>query len=179
MLLAGDELNRSQQGNNNAYCQDNSITWLDWSALEREDEFLDFVRRLIKLRNDYPLLRRDRFVHGEEHFPDTGFADIEWLGIDGKPMSDDDWHDPQGLFLAMLLAGDVISAGTGLTVQKTNATLIIVLNADSEPLNFTLPETRYSWHCVFSTIQYGTSATALTNQIIEARSVNLFELKYV
>jgi len=178
MLLAGDELNRSQQGNNNAYCQDNAITWLDWSALECEAEFLDFVRRLIKIRRDYPLLRRDRFVHGEEHFVKTGFADIEWLQVNGKPMSDSDWHNPSGHFLAMLLAGDVIPAEAGSSEQKTNATLIIVLNADSKQINFMLPETQYSWHQVFSSMNTESSAIALTSQMIEPRSVYLFELRY-
>ncbi|MCZ6722902.1 MAG: glycogen debranching protein GlgX [Gammaproteobacteria bacterium] len=179
MLLAGDELNRSQQGNNNAYCQDNSTTWLDWSALESEAGFLGFVQRLIKLRNDQPLLRRDRFVHGEEHFSLTGFADVEWLQADARPMSDADWQDPQRQFLAMLLAGDLSSTAGDSAGQKTNATLIIVLNADSKPVNFTLPETQYSWHCIFTTTNTEPSTTALKNQMIESRSVYLFELRYV
>ena len=179
MLLAGDELNHSQRGNNNAYCQDNAITWLDWSALEHEAELVDFVRRLIKIRQDYALLRRDRFVHGEAQFAATGFADIEWLDDNGKPMADTDWHKSAGHFLAMLLAGDVTPAGADSAGQKTNATLIIVLNADSKPINFTLPETRYSWHCVFSTMNTEPSAIAQTSQVIESRSVYLFELKYV
>lgn len=177
MLLAGDELDRSQQGNNNAYCQDNAITWFDWSTLERESEFLDFVRRLIKLRNDYPLLRRDRFVHGEEQFSSTGFADIEWLQVDGKPMCDADWHDPQRHFLAMLLAGDVFSASAGANEQTTHDTLLIVLNAYSNPVSFILPQTQYAWHCIFTTTDTEPSATALTELVIEPRSVHLFELK--
>lgn len=177
MLLAGDELNRSQQGNNNAYCQDNSITWLDWSALEREAGFLDYVQRLIKLRNDYPLLLRDRFVHGEEQFPSTGFSDIEWLQADGKPMSDDDWHHPQRHFLAMLLAGNVMVEDTDSVEQTVNATLLIVLNAGLKPVKLTLPETQQAWHCVFTTTNDVPSATALTSQLIEPRSVQLFALQ--
>ncbi len=176
MLLAGDELNHSQQGNNNAYCQDNSTTWIDWTVHERESEFVDFTRRLIQLRKDYPLLRRDRFVHGKEPFSATGFADIEWLGTDGKTMSDADWHEPPEHFLAMLLAGDVLPASTGSGGQKVNATLIIVLNADSDPLNFTLPETQHSWRCAFSTTGSGSSSGDPAGQIIEPRSVYLFEL---
>ena len=177
MLLAGDELNRSQQGNNNAYCQDNSITWLDWSALEREAGFVDYVQRLIKLRNDYPLLLRDRFVHGEEQFPSTGFSDIEWLQADGKPMRDDDWHDPQRHFLAMLLAGEVMVDDTDSFEQTVNATLLIVLNAGLKPVKLTLPEAQQAWHCVFTTTNDLPSAAALTSQLIEPRSVQLFALK--
>jgi len=178
MLLAGDELDRSQHGNNNAYCQDNAITWFDWSALERESEFLDFVRRLIKLRNDYPLLRRDRFIHDEEQFPSTGFADIEWLQVNGKPMCDADWHDPQKHFLAMLLAGDVFPAGAGANEQTPHDTLLIVLNAYSNPVSFILPQTQYSWHCIFTTTDTELPATALSSQVIESRSVQIFELCY-
>jgi len=178
MLLAGDELDRSQQGNNNAYCQDNDITWFDWSALQRESGFLDFVRRLIKLRNDYPLLRRDRFVHGEEQFSSTGFADIEWWQVDGKPMIDADWHDPKRHFLAMLLAGDVLPESAESDEQTTNETLLIVLNAYSNPVNFILPRTRYAWHCIFTTTDTELSTTALSTQVIEPRSVQLFELRY-
>ena len=178
MLLAGDELNRSQQGNNNAYCQDNAITWYDWSLLEQEADFLDFVQRLIKLRNDYPLLSRDRFVHGEEKFASTGFADIEWLTVDGKPMSEADWHDPQKHFLAMLLAGEGLPAGAESVEQTSSDTLVIVLNAYSNPISFTLPQTQYAWHCIFSTTDAEPySAAALSKLVIEPRSVQLFALQ--
>lgn len=177
MLLAGDELNRSQQGNNNAYCQDNPITWFNWSALERESEFLDFVQRLIKLRTDHALLRRDRFVHGEETFAATGFADIEWLNVDGKPMIEADWHDPQRHFLTMLLAGNLSPADTDSPAQELNSSLIIVLNAHSNPVSFTLPQTEHDWHCIFTTVSTEPSSTALTKLVIEPRSVQLFELQ--
>jgi isoamylase len=177
MLLSGDELNRSQQGNNNAYCQDNPITWFDWSVLERGSEFLAFVQRLIKLRTDHPLLRRDRFVHGEETFTATGFADIEWLNVDGKPMIEADWHDPQRHFLAMLLAGNLSPADADSLTQELNSTLIIVLNAYSNPVSFTLPQTEHDWHCIFTTGITEPSPTALIKQVIEPRSVQLFELQ--
>jgi glycogen operon protein len=177
MLLAGDELNRSQQGNNNAYCQDNPITWLDWSVSEQESEFLDFVRRLIKLRYDHPLLRRDCFVHGKGKFSPTGFSDIEWLQVDGKAMSEADWHDPQRHFLAMLLAGKVSPAGADSLEQEAISTLIIVLNAYSNPVSFTLPQTEYAWHCIFTTANTDLPQTALTKLVIEPRSVQLFELQ--
>jgi glycogen operon protein len=177
LLLAGDELNRSQQGNNNAYCQDNSLSWFDWSVLDRETEFLDFVRRLIKLRADYPLLRRERFVHGKKRFSLTGFADIQWLNMDGKPMNNTDWHDPQRHTIAMLLGGDALPEAGKFDEHEKHATLLIVLNADPQPITFTLPQTRYAWHCLFTTTDMEPSAHALTSQIIESRSVQLFELR--
>ncbi|MGB0499057.1 MAG: glycogen debranching protein GlgX [Rubricella sp.] len=91
MILAGDEIGHSQGGNNNAYAQDNEITWLDWEA--RDAEFLAFVRSLIALRRDHPILRQKRFLHSRPRRID-GLADIFWRRPDGQPMQDGDWNDP-------------------------------------------------------------------------------------
>ncbi|MDH3858078.1 MAG: glycogen debranching enzyme GlgX, partial [Gammaproteobacteria bacterium] len=177
MLLAGDELGRSQQGNNNAYCQDNEITWLDWSALEHESELLDFVRSLISLRLNYPMLHRDRFVHGEEQFEPSGFSDIQWLRADGETMQDSDWHDTQHNFLAMLLAAEVLPARDPRFDGETEAALLIVLNADPTPVEFVLPKSEFHWHRIFTTA--GSEAPINGNETveIEQRSVQLFELR--
>jgi len=92
-------------------------------------------------------------------------------------MCDADWHDPQRHFLAMLLAGDVLPASAGSVEQTTHDTLLIVLNAYSNPVSFILPQTQYAWHCIFTTTDTEPSATALTELVIEPRSVHLFELK--
>lgn len=177
MLLAGDELGRSQQGNNNAYCQDNEITWLDWSALEHESELLDFVRRLIRLRLDYPMLHRDRFVHGEEQFEPSGFSDIQWLRADGEIMQDADWHDTEHNFLAMLLAAEVLPARDPRFDGETEAALLIVLNADPRSVEFVLPTSEFHWQRVFTTASSEVPINGNETVMIDQRSVQLFELR--
>ena len=91
MLLAGDELGRTQGGNNNAYCQDNTISWLDWQ-LERENEFLlDFTAQLARLRRRHPIFRRRKFFAGGSVPESGGLDDIVWLRNTGEQMSDEDW----------------------------------------------------------------------------------------
>ena len=177
MLLAGDELGRSQQGNNNAYCQDNLLTWQDWSMLPNHLEMLDFVKRLIKLRSDYPLLHRDRFVHGEEQFEPVGFTDIQWLGSNGKTMQEQDWHNHQNKFLAMLLAGEAMPARNPLFGDEKDAALVIVFNASTASIEFVLPDSQFHWQCVFTTAESKPAVTEHTSVEIEPRSVQLFELQ--
>ena len=177
MLLAGDELRRSQQGNNNAYCQDNALTWQDWSTLENEAEMLDFMRRLIRLRSNYPLLHRDRFVHGVEQFEPSGFSDIQWLRRDGQPMTEPDWHDHQHNFLAMLLAADAMPVRNPLFEDEKEAALVIVFNADPAPVELVLPLSQYHWRCIFSTADIEPAVTEQGPVVIEPRSVQLFELQ--
>ncbi len=139
MLLAGDEFGQTQQGNNNAYCQDNPLAWLDWGRLASDAAFHGFVRQAIALRRRYPVLRRPRFQHGQERSPSTGLADLVWLTADGRPMSESDWHDSEQRSLGLLLAGD---AGPYLRADgepDIDATLLILLNAADGPIEFSLP----------------------------------------
>jgi len=137
MLLGGDEFGRSQQGNNNAYCQDNPLSWPDWTALEGEErEFLDFVRELLRLRTRHPVLRRPRHLHGGETGT-HGFRDIQWFGPEGGEPSVDHWHHAH--CIGLLLAGD---AGEYLAADgspETDDTLLLVLNAGTLPVRFRLP----------------------------------------
>lgn len=176
MLLAGDEFGRSQQGNNNAYCQDNDITWLDWSALQQEAGMLDFVRSLIRIRSEYLLLHRDRFVHGQEQFEPSGFADIQWLGADGKPMNDADWHDHGSNFVAMLLAVEAMPARDPRFDGEKESALLIVFNADSKPVDFKLPQTEFHWQCILTTATIEPVINGNTSVEIESLSLQVFEL---
>jgi glycogen operon protein len=176
MLLAGDELGHSQQGNNNAYCQDNDITWLDWSALDREAGMLDFVQTLVRVRSEYLLLHRDRFVHGEAQFEPSGFSDIQWLRADGEPMNDADWHDHGSNFLAMLLAVEVMPARDPRFDGEKESALLIVFNADAIPVNFVLPPTGFHWQCILTTASIEPSINGNTSVEIEPRSLQVFEL---
>ena len=134
MLLAGDEMGRTQQGNNNAYCQDNEITWLDWS--DPDTGLLKFTRRLIALRQAHPVFRRNQFLAGAEA------ADLRWFTPAGSYMEAGNWSDLNALAIALYLDGsdapDRAADGTWLIDDD----FMVLVNAWWEPLDFTLPETR-------------------------------------
>ncbi len=135
MMLAGDELGRTQHGNNNAYCQDNETAWVDWSRLDVEREFHGFVRRLLRLRAEHPVLRRDHYVHGDGDVAAGGFADIEWLRPDAQPMTAADWHGEHRDCFAMLLAGTFATQARAVVEDV----VLIVVNRGAEDVHFRLP----------------------------------------
>ena len=106
--LAGDEIGRTQSGNNNAYCQDNEICWLDWKLDDARRSFLAFVRRMIQLRQDQPVLQRRRFFRGGQPW-DTSLKDLAWFRPDGSEMTEEDWQKPFAKSVAFLLGGDQIA----------------------------------------------------------------------
>jgi glycogen operon protein len=134
MLLGGDEAGRTQQGNNNAYCQDNEMTWFDWEAADTG--LLDFTRRLIALRREHPVFRRSRFLAGAEA------AELRWFTPVGTEMNGGDWSDPSALAIALYLDGaddpDRAANGTWLVDDD----FLVLVNAWWEPLEFVLPATR-------------------------------------
>jgi isoamylase len=134
MLLGGDERGRTQQGNNNAYCQDNEITWFDWST--GDDDLLAYTRRLIAFRQAHPVFRRRRFLAGKEA------SELGWFTFAGTPMTPADWADPGALSLAIYLDGsddpDRAEDGTPLLDDD----FLVLFNAWWEPLDFVIPETR-------------------------------------
>ncbi|MBD9677809.1 glycogen debranching protein GlgX [Pseudomonas sp. PDM18] len=138
MLLAGDEFSRTQQGNNNVYCQDNELGWVDWNLDDEGRELLAFTRRLIRLRQAYPILRRGRFLVGEYN-EELGVRDVTWLAPEGEEMTEDRWHDPQRRSLGMLMDGR--AQPTGIRRSGGDATLLLLVNAGHEGLDFILPET--------------------------------------
>jgi isoamylase len=134
LLLGGDEIGRSQNGNNNAYCQDNEITWLDWASAD--NELLAFARRLIAFRRAHPVFRRRRFLSG------AAGAALRWFTPAGVPMDDQDWADPSALAIAIYLDGsdDPDRAEDGTFMIDDD--FLVLVNAWWEPLGFTLPATR-------------------------------------
>ncbi len=134
MLLGGDEMGRTQQGNNNAYCQDNEMTWLDWE--DPDTGLLAFTRRLIALRKAHPVFRRNRFLGGAEAY------DLRWYTPAGTGPTDADWSDPSALAMALYLDGadapDRAADGTLLTDDD----FLVLVNAWWERLDFVLPDTR-------------------------------------
>ncbi len=139
MLLAGDEFARTQKGNNNAYCQDNEISWFDWDAIGAEERDLaEFTQRLVILRNALPILSRGRFLTGAFD-EDLGVKDVTWLRPDGAEMQDGNWGEGGARALAVLLDGR--AQATGVHRRGGDATLLILYNAYHDLVQFTLPET--------------------------------------
>ncbi|WP_431859342.1 glycogen debranching protein GlgX [Azospirillum sp.] len=153
MMLAGDEVGHSQLGNNNAYCQDNELTWLDWTRMSGEGAgMLAFVRRLIALRKAHPVLRRPVFLHGRVASED-GLKDIAWYAPSGAEKTAEQWRNTHARCIGLLLNGH---AGQYLRADGSNAddgVLLIVLNAHVDAVPFTLPDVPggRGWRCVLDT----------------------------
>jgi isoamylase len=154
MLLAGDEIGRTQGGNNNAYCQDNEISWLDWKLDRPRRELLDFTRFLIELRRSHPVLRRRHFFQGHK-IRGSEVKDLAWFRPDGKEMSDEDWNNSESRCFGLRLAGDAIEELDDRGNRITDDTLLILLNAHHEAIPFTLPAHRRKlrWQVVFDTFE--------------------------
>src|SRR5690242_20356563 len=137
MMIAGDEFGRSQQGNNNAYCQDNEISWVDWNYGERGEKLIRFVERLTRLRRQYAVLRRNRFLTGEVN-EELGIKDATWLAPTVEEMNSDQWKDTQFKCLGVLLDGR--AQVSGIAKSGSDATLLLVLNGYHDLVVFKLPE---------------------------------------
>ena len=139
MLQAGDEFARTQQGNNNAYCQDNEISWIDWRLRERNRDLTDFVRLLAELRRTHEEFRRETFLKGT--VARVGVKDVTWLNARGSEMGPEDWNNPALRTLGIWFGGRSGSAGR----------FLLLLNADDVGQVFSLPKTPGSWACRFDT----------------------------
>ncbi len=152
MLLAGDEIGRTQRGNNNAYCQDNEISWMDWKLDRSKRELLEFSQLLIRLFHQHAVLRRRVFFQGRK-IRGSEVKDLAWFRPDGKEMTDDDWNNAFARCLGLRLAGDAIEEVDARGSRISDDTLLILLNAHHEPVNFVLPAHRRKlrWQVVFDT----------------------------
>jgi isoamylase len=138
MLLGGDELGRTQKGNNNGYCQDNEISWVDWEGIKKERQSLIvFTRKLIRLRDSLPILRRGRFLTAESN-PALEVKDVTWINASGKEMQKSDWEDGKMRCFGMLVDGRAQTSG--IKRRASDVTLLIVVNGYYDLVNFTLPE---------------------------------------
>jgi glycogen operon protein len=156
MILAGDELGRSQLGNNNAYCQDNVNSWLDWQNIPLEEqEFLEFVRRLINFRRAHPVLRRPRFLHGSNISNVSKLLDVSWLSPSGGNLDSAQWQEPKSYCCGLLLAGDAGEYLNADGYQEIDDTLLIIFNAAPDPLPFHMPvfPVANQWCCLLDTSQ--------------------------
>ena len=144
MLLAGDEACRTQNGNNNAYCQDNELSWIDWERAGSEEgrRMTEFVARVIGLRKQHPLLRETRFLFGDrEVLP--GLYDIGWFDERGDPLTIEAWQDPEGRALTLRRAGPGLNGETEV--------LLMMLNASGDTLRFSPPPPHLEWHVLLDT----------------------------
>jgi glycogen operon protein len=173
MLLAGDEFGRSQRGNNNAYCQDNELTWIDWDAAAAPDAtaLARFVRSLSVVRRRYRLLHHGRFFTGK-YDKALGLKDVTWLAPDGKEMANQDWHDPQARALMMRLDGR--SPPSGLHEPGRAVTLLLMINAHADPVAFQLPEvTGEHWRVLIDTTEVRTGEVVSGGEHWEAEGRSL------
>jgi len=155
MLLAGDEMGRTQCGNNNAYCQDSEMSWLDWSLAFTERELVEFTETLAAMRRDHPVFRRRRFFRGRPA-PATGDAgDIVWLTPAGQEMTQSDWDAGYARSLAVYLNGGAITEPDPRGDPITDDRFLLLFNVGSEPITFTLPPAALApgWDAVIDTTQ--------------------------
>jgi len=141
MLVAGDEFGRTQFGNNNAWCQDNEISWLGWEWSGAQRELLEFTREVIRIFHRHPVLRRRKFFQGRK-IRGAEIKDVSWFRPDGKEMSEADWRNPLARTLGVRLAGDAIAEVDERGNRITDDTLLLLLNAHHEPVPFLLPAHR-------------------------------------
>ncbi|WAL80103.1 glycogen debranching protein GlgX [Shewanella sp. DAU305] len=172
MLLSGDETGRTQQGNNNAYCQDNELNWFDWSEKGMDTELLAFTQQLIALRKRFPLLCAKRFIHEQllaESLADTG-ARLDWFSRQGEQMTKSLWTESMCRSLSVVLSGD-------LEGQGKQQALLLMVNADDNPLAFTPPTFEHlsPWQCLIHTQTEPLDAQiSTTRYLLQDRSLMLF-----
>ena len=155
MIAHGDELGRTQHGNNNVYCQDNELSWVDWHLDQRRQDLLDFTRQLVQLRRDHPVLRRRRFFRGDAS--DGSIGDLAWFLPDGNRMQDSDWHWDEARTVAVFLNGQAITEPDQEGDPVTDDSFLILFNGHREPVEFRLPGTAIGekWHVAVDTFQNG------------------------
>ena len=140
MLLGGDELGRTQHGNNNAWCQDNELSWFDWAGAD--PELLEFARRLIRLRREHPVFRRASFLTGASP-RGSGLPDVWWFRPDGRRMTQREWQDPETRTLGAFLNGSEILMRTERGEEIVDDSFLLLFNAHFDAVEFTLPTRRF------------------------------------
>jgi isoamylase len=184
MMVAGDEFARTQKGNNNAYCQDNDISWVDWTLREKNNAQVQFVQKLTSLRHRYPLLRRNLFLTGNYN-EELGVKDVTWINANGHEMEDANWGDSGMRCFGMLMDGRAQT--TGLHQRGHEATLLMVINGHFDLVKFTLPECPGgdTWKLLIDTNIEDAAAKSIEKETfktgesydVTARSLLLFELQ--
>jgi glycogen operon protein len=180
MICGGDEISRTQQGNNNAYCQDNEISWYDWNLTEREQEMLDFTQRLIAYRKAHPILHRRKFFQGRR-IHGSDIRDITWFRPDGEEMSDEEWEAGWVRTIGVRLGGEALNEFDANGDRIIDDTLLLLINAHHDPIDFAMVAKRptYRWERVFDTASPQPDPEPVTYKAgtpykLEGRSLALF-----
>jgi len=144
MILHGDEMGRTQQGNNNVYCQDDELSWQNWELDEYDTELLEYARRVVHLRKDHPVFRRRRFFAGApERGGESDLRDIAWMSPAGTHMSDAQWQEEFARAVMVFLNGDAIAEPDLRGEEIVDDSFLVLFNAQPEPASFTLPSAEY------------------------------------
>ncbi len=174
MLLGGDELSRTQGGNNNAWCQDNEISWFDWDLDGAQQRQLEFVRRVIALRRKHPVFRRTRFFAGSG----KDLPDVWWMRPDGRKMTQRDWRNDGARAIGVFLNGDELEMTTARAEEVRDDSFLVLFNAHHDALTFRLPTRRFGtrWQLELSTaepeaVDDGRSWDARAELVVESRSI--------
>jgi glycogen operon protein len=175
MLLGGDEVARTQGGNNNAWCQDNEVSWFDWNLDEDRRELLEFTRRLIAMRRQHPVFRRRNFLEGRS-VSGSGLQDVWWFRPDGRRMTRRDWQTPDLRTLGVFLNGGELHEANARGEPISDESFLLLFNAHHEPVTFALPARRFGarWKLELSTAEPhvdDTSFAARSEVPVEARSI--------
>ena len=180
MLLAGDELGRSQGGNNNAYCQDNELSWLDWGLRGTQTDLEAFTRRLIEIRRGHPVFRRRDWFQGSQ-IQGSDFKDVGWFKPDGSEMSTADWQEAFATCLAVFLNGDSLESMAPSGESSATDSFLMLINTEDRQRRFALPPSlpRTGWVLVIDTSQAAAPATAsLIGPKVEVRARSLVLLQF-
>jgi glycogen operon protein len=150
MILGGDEIGRTQKGNNNGYCQDNEISWFDWTSPDAE--LCEFTRRVVDLMRTHAVFQRRRWFKGRP-LRGKDVADIAWFRFDGEEMSDEDWGADGTKSFAMFLNGDALRDVNADGTPVRDDSFLLVFNAHHEPIRFTMPHSSFGadWRVVVDT----------------------------
>jgi isoamylase len=174
MLVAGDEMGRTQQGNNNAYAQDNEISWIDWDLDPNDRGLLEFTRQVLQIRRSNPVLRRRTFLTGRP-IGEGQAKDLSWLRPDGGEMTDEDWGDPENHVLGMLLHGRATDEVDERGRPIFGRTVLMLLNGGGRSRQFTLPRLEAeqgTWRMLINTAQPG-------QRVVRSEAVNLVAHSFV
>ena len=185
MIAHGDELGRTQQGNNNVYCQDNELSWAEWDAAPEREILTEFTAGLAALRHAHPVFRRQRFFQGRP-IRGSSVADIAWLRADGQPMTDRDWSDGHARTLAIYLNGRGIPDRNQLGEQIVDDSFLLLINAHHQQVTFTLPDESYgrTWAVVVDTADPLLARTRRRppmpggRQRVSARAMQVLQCRY-
>jgi len=180
MISGGDELSRTQQGNNNAYCQDNELSWTNWDIDADQQAFLEFTRRLVAFRKHEPVMTRRKYFQGRS-IRGAGVKDIYWLDPSGREMTDETWNAPSVRSLGVLMVGNAIDDVDERGRQVTGDTVLVLLNAHDRDVPFVLPKTDEgkSWLRVIDTICATTPEDRWNGEVqypLRGRTLALFTL---